>query len=326
MPKRLIIALVAVAVLGTSCSDPSSDAPPTTSDVSTSPSSTTPIPTSTVPITTPPTETTKPSATSSTAGAPGPDFTLLYSNFVRTEAFSDSLDLDIHAPSDLGPWPVVVVIHGGGWITGERLDTGSLADGLASRGAVVYNADYRTLSLGGVFPGMVDDVACAIQFARATAGEFTTTPDHVTVVGYSAGAHLAALAAYAPNEFGQDCLSGPSQPPDAFVGLAGPYDVSQLGGLLSPLFGGTITEVPDVWAAGNPFTWVAKGPDIPALLIHGDADRVAPLEFSQEWADALTVAGKQVTLEILPGRSHGDVSSPRVVADRITAFLATIPS
>jgi acetyl esterase/lipase len=173
---------------------------------------------------------------------------------------------------------------------------------------------------------MVDDVACAIEFARNSAAEFSTTPDQVTVVGYSAGAHLAALAAYAPGEFGQDCPSGPSQPPDAFVGLAGPYDVSQLGGLLAPLFGGTITELPEVWAAGNPLTWLADAPNIPALLIHGDADRVAPVAFSEELAAALTLAGKSVALEVLPGRSHGDVTSPRVVADRITAFLATIAS
>lgn len=323
MPKRLIIALVATAIVGTSCSGPSSDAPPST----TAPAAlTTSAPSIATTTTTSPAATTQPPALGSTAGPSGPDVTLLYGNYVRTETFSGALDLDIHAPDEIGPWPVVVVVHGGGWITGERLDTGSLADGLASRGSVVYNTDYRTLSLGGVFPGMVDDVACAIQFARTTASEFTTTPDHVTVVGYSAGAHLAALAAYAPNEFGQDCPSGPSEPPDAFVGLAGPYDVSQLGGLLAPLFGGTITELPEVWAAGNPFTWLTDGPNIPALLIHGDADRVAPLAFSEELAAALTAAGKEVTLEVLPGRSHGDVTAPRVVADRITAFLAAIAS
>lgn len=324
MQIRLIIALIALAIVSASCSQPTSDAPlPSTTASSVTSTTVSSIATTT---TTSATATTQPQVPNTTTGPTGPDVTLLYSNYVRVETFTETLDLDIHAPDEIGPWPVVVVVHGGGWITGERLDTGSLADGLASRGAVVYNADYRTLSLGGVFPGMVDDVACAIQFARSTAAEFTTTPDLVTVVGYSAGAHLAALAAYAPNEFGQECPSGPSQPPDAFVGLAGPYDVSQLGGLLAPLFGGTIAEVPDAWAAGNPFTWLTNAPDIPALLIHGDADRVAPLAFSEELAVALTAVGKDVTLEVLPGRSHGDVTAPRVVADRITTFLAAVAS
>lgn len=305
------------ALLVAACSDPASDAPTPPPSEATAQAA----PATTV---APPLTTTLPAQTETTSAAIGPDLTLLYSNFVRTETFTDTLELDIHAPREVGPWPVVVVVHGGGWITGQRLDTGSLAEGLASRGAVVYNADYRTLSLGGMFPGMVDDVACAIQSARVSAPEFTTTPDVVTVVGYSAGAHLASLAAFAPGEFGQECPAGPSQPPDAFVGLAGPYDISQLGGLLAPMFGGTITELPEVWAAGNPFSWIADSPDIPILLMHGDADRVAPLAFSEELADSLTATGKGVSLEILPGRSHGDVTAPRVVADRIVEFLATV--
>lgn len=323
MPARPLVTIISSALLLAACSEPASDAPePTPAEVTTT------LTTQAAPATTvaPPHTTTLPAQTETTSAAVGPDLTLLYANFVRTEKFTDTLELDIHAPSEVGSWPVVVVVHGGGWITGQRLDTGSLAEGLASRGAVVYNADYRTLSLGGVFPGMVDDVACAIQSARVSAPEFTTTPDFVTVVGYSAGAHLASLAAFAPGEFGQECPAGPSQPPDAFVGLAGPYDISQLGGLLAPMFGGTITELPEVWAAGNPFSWVADSPDIPILLIHGDADRVAPLAFSEALTDSLTAAGKGVSLEILPGRSHGDVTAPRVVADRIVEFLATAAS
>ena len=320
MPARPLVMFILSALLVAACSDPASDTPTPTEATTTATTEAVPPTASPAPAPT----TTLPAGSDTTPTALGPDLTLLYANFVRTETFTDTLELDIHAPDEIGPWPVVVVVHGGGWITGQRLDTGSLADGLASRGAVVYNADYRTLSLGGVFPGMVDDVACAIQSARISAPEFTTTPDVVTVVGYSAGAHLASLAAFAPGEFGQDCPAGPSRAPDAFVGLAGPYDISQLGGLLAPMFGGTITELPEVWAAGNPFSWIADAPDIPILLIHGDADRVAPLAFSEELTDALSAAGRGVSLEILPGRSHADVTAPRVVADRIVDFLATV--
>jgi acetyl esterase/lipase len=267
------------------------------------------------------TTTTVPPQTTSGPDPIQPDPVLLYNNYVRTESYANGLELDIHAPDEVGPWPVVVTIHGGGWFIGDRQSMGSLADGLASRKAVVFNATYRTLTLGGTFPGMVDDVACAVQFARNAASEFTTTPETVTIVGHSAGAHLASLVAYAPGIFGQDCPEGPTRSPDAFVGLAGPYDISQVGGLLTPMFGVPIADDPELWASGNPFSWIPDSPDIPTLLLHGDADRVAPIAFSEELAGALEAAGRDVTFEALEGRSHSDLNSPRVVGDRIAAFL-----
>lgn len=283
----------------------------------------------TVPPTTAPTPTTAPPTTATAqtqTTVEDPDQTVLYSNYIRTETYGDGLELDIHAPEERGPWPVVVTVHGGGWFIGDRMSMGSLADGLASRKAVVFNATYRTLTLGGTFPGMVDDVACAVQFARNAASEFTTAPDTVVVVGHSAGAHLAALTAYAPGAFGQDCPEGPSRSADALIGLAGPYDISQLGGLLTPMFGVPIGDDPELWASGNPFSWVADSPDIPTLLLHGDADRVAPVEFSEELANALEAAGRDVTFETLEGRGHSDANSPRVVGDRIAGFLSGLDS
>lgn len=276
---------------------------------------------------TPTTTTTMESATTTSQPGPiQPDPTLLYSNYVRTESYGNGLELDIHAPPEVGPWPVVVTIHGGGWFIGDRTSMGGLADGLASRKAVVFNATYRTMTLGGTFPGMVDDVACAVQFARNTASEFTTTPDAVTIVGHSAGAHLASLVAYAPGEFGQECPEGPARGPDAFVGLAGPYDISQLGGLLTPMFGVPIDDDPELWARGNPFNWIATSPDIPTLLLHGDEDRVAPIGFSEDLAESLEAAGRNVTFEVLEGRGHSDANSARVVGDRIAAFLNDLDS
>ena len=325
----LLRSLIAVATLGlvlSACSDGIADVETSTSVASSSLPATSATDTSVPPGDPAPETTDTITTTTTTAAEPDttvgePDPTLLYDNYVRTEGYGDTLELDIHAPDELGPWPVVVTIHGGGWFVGDRQSMGALADGLASRKAVVFNATYRTLSLGGTFPGMVDDVACAVQFARMAASEFTTTPESVTVVGHSAGAHLASLVAYAPGVFGQECPEGPALSADALVGLAGPYDISQLGGLLTPMFGVPIADDPELWASGNPFSWVSDSPEIPTLLLHGDADRVAPVRFSEELADALAAAGRDVTFEALEGRGHSDANSPRVVGDRIAAFL-----
>lgn len=316
---------MAVALLATACSDGTAQLdttlPPastvTTGAVTTP---TAPPTTSDVAPTTDPAETTT-TTEESDAGVGEADRTTLYNNYVRTESYANGLELDIHAPGEVGPWPVVVTVHGGGWFIGDRESMGGLADGLASRKAVVFNATYRTLTLGGTFPGMVDDVACAVQVARNTASEFTTTPEPVTIVGHSAGAHLASLVAYAPGVFGQDCPEGAGGTVDALVGLAGPYDISQLGGLLTPMFGVPIDDAPELWASGNPFSWIAESPDIPTLLLHGDLDRVTPIGFSEELAEALESAGRDVTLETLEGRRHFDANSPRVVGDLIAAFV-----
>jgi acetyl esterase/lipase len=333
MPSRLPALALVLLVALTACSDAPGAVEPAvastltqaTSTIAPSTSATSPPAAATPPPTTT-TTVTSPTNTTSGVSPIEPDPTLIYGNYVRSESFGDGLELDIHAPSEVGPWPVVVTIHGGGWFVGDRTSMGPLADGLASRKAVVFNATYHTLTLGGMFPGMVDDIACAVQFARNAASEFTTTPELVTVIGHSAGAHLASLTAYAPGEFGQDCPEGPSRSADAFVGLAGPYDISQLGGLLTPMFGVPVSEDPELWAAGSPFTWIAGSPDIPTLLLHGDEDRVAPIAFSEELADSLTAAGRDVTFEVLSGRGHADANAPRVVGDRIAAFLSDLGS
>ncbi len=328
MSFRALAAALALLLALTACggTPDAAETPVATTSVeqqSAPPSSTSTTATTTLPTTS---TTTSTSITSADPAPIEPDPTLLYGNYVRTEPYGDGLELDIHAPEEVGPWPVVVTIHGGGWFVGDRTSMGPLADGLASRKAVVFNATYQTLTLGGTFPGMVDDIACAVQFARNAASEFTTAPDLVTIVGHSAGAHLASLVAYAPGEFGQDCPEGPSISPDAFVGLAGPYDISQLGGLLTPMFGVPPEQDPDLWAAGNPFSWIGGSPDIPTLLLHGDADGVAPIAFSEELAAALAAVGREVTFDVLSGRGHSDANAPRVVGDRITAFLSGLGS
>lgn len=331
MPRRSLLVVAALALVASGCGAETAQVDTTTPLATTTTTNAAVTSTTFAPATTGTTQAPEASATTTVQPAAGvgvgePDRTLLYSNYVRTESYADGLELDIHAPEEVGPWPVVVTIHGGGWFIGDRQSMGGLADGLASRKAVVFNATYRTLTLGGSFPGMVDDVACAVKFAHSAASEFTTTPDTVTIVGHSAGAHLASLVAFAPGEFGQNCTEGSDGTVDALVGLAGPYDISQLGGLLNPMFGTPIDDDPELWARANPFSWIPGSPDIPTLLLHGDADRVAPIGFSEELAEALDSAGRDVTFEVLAGRSHSDANSPRVVGDRIAAFLSGLDS
>lgn len=234
-----------------------------------------------------------------------------------TEVYRDDLEVAVHAPPKMGSWPTVLLLHGGGWVAGERAMMTPLAEGLAERGVVAFNASYRTVSLGGRFPDMVDDVACALSYAAAAAGRFTTAAG-VWVVGYSAGAHLGALVTVAPDRFGSEC---PSVSPVGFVGLAGPYNIDRIELALLPFFGVPRNEDPELWARGNPLFYVETAPYVPYRLVYGDSDRLVPPVFSEEFARALTGAGRDARTVMVPGADHSTIADPEVVADLIVGLL-----
>ncbi len=311
--------LVAVLLVATACG--TSEAAGSTTDASSTTETTT---TSTV---APSTSTSATSASTTTAPASttttGSETqeSLLYDTYQATEVFHEGLEVDVFAPDEIGDLPVVVTVHGGGWYAGDRASMGLLADGLADRGAVVFNISYSTGVRGGMFPGAVDDVACGVAHARATADRYTTTPESVYLVGYSAGAHMGSLVALDPKAFGLTCAN-PVPQVEGFVGLAGLYNVELLEFILQPWFGVSSEVDPDIWNLGNPLTYVDRAPAIPYLLIHGNVDELAPVAFSEQFYEALTEAGADARLEIIRDAGHGEVNHPRVVGDLIAALLA----
>ncbi|HEY5685927.1 MAG TPA: alpha/beta hydrolase [Acidimicrobiia bacterium] len=268
--------------------------------------------------TTAPSTTAAPEATTSTAV----DATI-YHHLVSSEEYLPGLAVNVHAPAGTGDRPLIVLVHGGGWYGGDLDAMGLLADGLAERGAVVFNATYRRAAQGGMFPGPVDDVACAVAHAAATAGRFTTSRRAPVLIGHSAGAHLAALVTMAPpGTFGASCPEGVPAV-GGFVGLAGPYNTDLLAFLLEPWFGANLSDDPDLWARGNPLTYAEESPDVPYLLIHGEADQLIPLAFTTELRDALAGAGRNVRFELIARAGHGEVNDPRVVGDLIDGFVGS---
>lgn len=295
----------------------------TATPVTVAPAPATSAPATSAPATSAPAD---PAAPSSTTAAPDAttattaDATI-YDHLVSSEEYLPGLAVNVHAPAGTGDRPLIVLVHGGGWYAGDLDAMGLLADGLAERGAVVFNATYRRAAQGGMFPGPVDDVACAVAHAAATAGRFTTSRQAPVLIGHSAGAHLAALVTMAPpGTFGASCPEGVPAV-GGFVGLAGPYNTDLLAFLLEPWFGANLSEDPDLWARGNPLTYAEEAPDVPYLLIHGEADQLIPLAFTTELRDALAGAGRNVRFELIARAGHGEVNDPRVVGDLIEGFV-----
>ena len=225
--------------------------------------------------------------------------------------FTELLVLDVYQPAGRGPWPVAVLVHGGGWVGGERADIADLAALLATEGLVVYNISYRTIALGGAYPSTFEDIACGVRFARATAGEYAGDGNSVALIGYSAGAHLGAVVGLAGDEFAGDCqVEGGSALPDAFVGVAGPYDSDEFSPLLIPFFGGSLNQAGEAWKAGNPYSYIDRRTDLPIHLLQGTADGTVPQRFTIDFAAALEESGHAVELTVVDGAGHRDMVDP----------------
>ena len=222
-----------------------------------------------------------------------------------------------------GPVPLVVIVPGGGWLAADPSGFAGLASKLARAGFAVVTTTYRTQAEGATFPVPIEDVVCAVNESAAQVAESGLQVGPVVVVGHSAGAQLAALAALVGDKYQAECPS-PPVPVDGLVGLAGPYDLVAIPDLAAALFDRGPAKDPETWSAASPIKQVAERPDLPVLLLHGTADDTLPTSTSEDFAAALEAAGHVVTLEVLPGLDHFQVYDPDVAAKPIEAFAASL--
>ena len=207
-----------------------------------------------------------------------PDAVLRYGN--HAEAI-----IDIHLPPHLGPEPLaesplVVLLHGGFWRAEyDRLHTRPLAEALVREGFVVATPEYRRVGgagdLAGGFPATFDDIGAAMQSLPRLLEELDIAPSRTTVMGHSAGGHLALW------------LANESYPVDRVVGLAPVGDLraaAETGigvGAVQAFLGGTPDEVPQVYDAADPAVRLTTEPACDVIVIHGVDDLVVPVDNSR---------------------------------------------
>jgi len=97
--------------------------------------------------------------------------------------------------------PALVAVHGGGWVAGARSAFQYWGPHLAARGIAVFAISYRLATKSKMFPQAVQDVLAGVQFLRGKANAFGIDPARIGLLGASAGAHLAALAALSGKKF-----------------------------------------------------------------------------------------------------------------------------
>ena len=239
---------------------------------------------------------------------------------------SGPLKADVYAPRGDGPFPGVLVVHGGAWRMGTRGQLAGVAQRLAKNGFVAVAISYR-LAPVYKFPAQIDDCKGAVRWMRTNAERLKIDPDHIGGFGYSAGAHLVTLLGTTDAEDGLEGVDDPASVPStrlqAVAAGGTPCDFRPLPEDIEGLafwLGGSRAKVPEQYRLASPASFVTAD-DPPMFFFHGENDDLVPLVSPQQMRDALTRVGVAADLYVVPRLGHIASCVDRGAIDRSIAFL-----
>jgi len=240
----------------------------------------------------------------------------LHSHIAYSDAGKRNL-LDIYHPHEPreGGFPVLLQVHGGAWIIGEKEQQAKpLMYHMAQRGWLCVAINYR-LSPKAAFPAHIIDVKKAIAWVKEHISEYGGNPDFVAITGGSAGGHLSSLAALTPNRAEwQPGFEDVDTSLQAAVPFYGVYDFLDRNGIrpemsMEDLLADRVMQCskkdnPALWDTGSPLSHVsAEAP--PMFVIQGTHDSLVWVEEAQAFVSALQAVSTQpVAYAELPGAQH----------------------
>ena len=229
-------------------------------------------------------------------------------------------------PARPGGRAAVVMIHGGGWRTGDKATWADEANRIAERGWVAFSINYR-LDEPSMFPAEVDDVQTAVRWVRSHAREYGVDPARVGALGESAGGHLAAMLA----TLGSGALDAGARIRVA-AAWSPPTDLSALARArgdqwATGVMGCTLSTCADKLAQASPVTYVDAS-DAPLYLVNSSDEQV-PLSQAQALNDRLGAVAVDHRLDVLPGSRHaldyrGDAWAPTLAF--LDKYLGAAPA
>ena len=243
-----------------------------------------------------------------------PDWTLAYDSYPQQFG-------QLRLPEGKGPFPVVVIVHGGCWSAPFDLQHISpLATEITRLGFATWSLEYRRLGdEGGGWPGTFEDVADGTDFLREIADDYSLDLDRIIVLGHSAGGHLALWLAARPH-IPHNSILYRKNPLllSGVVSLAGVGDLNLAaktqicGDVVEKLMGGNASEVPERYAQGSPSQLLPF--DIPQILIQGSEDTIVPLESVITYYQKAKDSGEDVRLVTIEDAGHFEVVLPQSTA------------
>ena len=192
-----------------------------------------------------------------------------------------NLDLDFYPAQAAGKRPCVVVIHGGSWSSGDSKQVPELNSYLAAAGYNVAAINYR-MAPQYQSPLQVEDVKNALVYLRAQAGSLNIDTSNFVLLGRSAGAQIALLAAYTFKDAGIKGVIDFYGPTDMVWGYSVPASplVMDSRGVMERYLGGTYNDAQQNYFASSPIEFVDSSSP-PTLIIHGENDVLVAYEHSR---------------------------------------------
>jgi acetyl esterase/lipase len=238
--------------------------------------------------------------------------------------------LDASVPEGAGPFPVAILVHGGGWNGGDKANVGFEGKGadispwfapLTAAKFTWFSINYRLAPVHR-WPACLEDVETAIRWVKAHARDFKGDPERIALLGHSAGGQLVCQAATVVDD---------SVRVQAVVGFAPVTNHEQelpVRGGLSASLQALLNRPKEITPESlglirvlSPLNHVRPGLP-PFLLIHGDADKTVPIQQSHDFQAQLRANGVECELQVLPGAGHRLSEWDKVAPGYRTRFVA----
>ena len=228
-----------------------------------------------------------------------------------------NIDLNCETESDLKTLPVVLLVHGGGWAENDnRYQMKKLAQSIVQEGFAVFSITYR-LAPEYVFPTQVDDLLEAVNWLSKNACTHQLNLQKTIIYGYSAGGHLAELAAIRKEEMPEDVRIRAVVAGGAphFMRLDPDYP------LVQQFMGHSWQENVDRYREATPVDAVTEGFP-PAFIYHGAKDVLCPSPHVEKWEARLLQLGIEHAIHWVKGKGHiGTFLAPRDAVIRAIQFM-----
>ena len=208
---------------------------------------------------------------------------LIYATLEETPYGKRELHLDLFHPAKDGKYPVLVLVHGGGWRAGNKSLQVPMAQLIAKDGFVTVAVEYQ-LGLEAGYPAAIYNLKAAIRWLRANADKYNIDPNRIAISGCSSGGHLASLVGmtngieHFEGTMGNEAYSSVVQAVidiDGVVNFMAPISLNKERSDDSPdvqWLGGQFTEVPAIWKEASPIYW-ANEKSVPILFINSGYPR-----------------------------------------------------
>ena len=234
-----------------------------------------------------------------------------------------------YRPNDVSPTPLILFIHGGSWIGGDKAIMRRYQNQVVDAGYAYVSMNYRFITSGATYLDMLDDIELTIQFLKDFASNLNLDTTKMAIVGESAGAHLAMLYAYRndspiPIEFAMALVPPVDFTDPGYLSFGDP-DAQLL--LANGLMATSLMSPDDILEDGYPASWIDASPvthlanAIPTLIGYAGQDELIPMSNMQRFLEASSNINAPIQAILFPNSSHSLSGDPDKLNELLTTFF-----